>query len=462
MSVVRATVPRRGAAVVAPPVLATTVVRGIVDELLGDRTRGRTRADLTLVVNLCATELARALAGEAPVSADALAQIETVAARWAQLDRPVEPLQHAVHAGAGTAFRHLAPALTWSSVRTVRANGLVLIDIIRTMSTAVSRGYVREIRALAAEQRAVVQTLTARLIAGNATRADTPDDLDLADSYRVLAVALGPHPDEHDRRLDARVVARRKLRRVQAELAATGHAGVLAQLSVDGGTLLLPLPGRTGGLPDPGNHAPEPNDRATDPPGTADPIRDTAHRIHGMADRVPGTADRAPGTAGETDTLVARLERAAGAPITVAAVDTDRDDIPHAVEFAHELLDLAVRLDRGPGLYRFEDLACEYQLGRPGTANEKIRSVLAPLQTEPELERMLWEFLAAGGRAATAQRLGVPVGVLRRRLARVTELTGLDPSRATDLWYLRSSMIARAIHRSGPGDDPDSPLGQAV
>ncbi|WP_155982063.1 helix-turn-helix domain-containing protein [Nocardia sp. BMG111209] len=411
MSVSRATGRGRNrtGAVTTPPLLAAPVVRGLVAEILGDRAGGRARADLTLLVNICAGELGQVLRAQTPVSGSALARIETVAARWAQLDLPVEPLQHAVHAGIGTAFQQLAPTLPWSTVRTARGNGIALIDIIRTMSTAVSRGYVREIRALAAEQRAVVQTVTARLLAGNVAGASASGDIEIADTYRVLAVALGPHPDEHDRRLDARVVARRKLRRVQAELAIACGPGVLTQLSVDGGTLLLP-----------------------------------------------------PAATGDPDDLVARLARAAAGPVTVAMADADRDRIPPAVELAHELLDLAVRLGRGPGLYRFEDLACEYQLGRPGTANEKIRSVLAPLQTEPELEHMLGEFLAAGGRAATAQRLGVPVGVLRRRLARITELTGLDPSRATDLWYLRSSMIARAIHRSVHGDDPDSQLDRAV
>ncbi|MQY29811.1 helix-turn-helix domain-containing protein [Nocardia aurantia] len=410
MSVSRATGPGRARATAAtPPLLAATVVRELVGEIVGDRIGGRARADLTLLVNICAGELGRVLCARAPVSAAALARIENVAARWAQLDLPVDLLQRAVHAGIGTAFQQLAPTLAWSTVRTVRGNGLVLIDIVRTMSTAVSRGYVREIRALAGEQRAVVQTVTARLLAGNVAGASTSGDIEIADGYRVLAVALGQHPDEQDHRLDARVVARRKLRRVQADLATAGP-GVLTQLSVDGGTLLLPL----------------------------------------------------DETTGDPDDLVARLTRAAAAPVTVAMADADRDRIPQAVELAHELLDLAVRLGRGAGLYRFEDLACEYQLGRPGTANEKIRSVLAPLQTEPELERMLGEFLAAGGRVATAQRLGVPVGVLRRRLARITELTGLDPARATDLWYLRSSVIARAIHRTAHGGGAAQVLGSGA
>ena len=75
-----------------------------------------------------------------------------------------------------------------------------------------------------------------------------------------------------------------------------------------------------------------------------------------------------------------RLAHVAGAPVRATFIEAEQPAIPKAADLAHELLDLAVHLGRGPGLHRFRDLACEYQLSRPGRANLRIRSVLDPLR----------------------------------------------------------------------------------
>lgn len=80
-----------------------------------------------------------------------------------------------------------------------------------------------------------------------------------------------------------------------------------------------------------------------------------------------------------------------------AMVPAATDEIPAAAERAHELLDMVERLDCPPGLYRFADLALEYQLTRP-----------------------------------------------------VAHLTGLDPTQGSGLWQLRSAMIARSCHTRPP------------
>nr|WP_246461999.1 helix-turn-helix domain-containing protein [Nocardia transvalensis] len=245
------------------------------------------------------------------------------------------------------------------------------------------------------ERRVASQTLVSALLTGRVDPATARrNGVDLADTYVVLAVALGEHPDEQDARVDGSVVARRKLRRVQAELAREPGERALSLLSVDGGTVL-----------------------------------------------VPTTGDEGDGT---LDALIDRLGEAASAPVTAAFVAAPRDRIPRAADRAHQLLDLALRLGRGPGLHRFQELACEYQLVQPGPANRHLRSLLDPLQNEPELLDTVDAYFAAQcKRESAARRLGISVSAVRRRLERITALTGLNPDTPTDLWYLRASVVTR-------------------
>ncbi|WP_280389460.1 helix-turn-helix domain-containing protein, partial [Nocardia wallacei] len=166
-------------------------------------------------------------------------------------------------------------------------------------------------------------------------------------------------------------------------------------------------------------------------------------RVSGGTALAPGGADAAAADE-RLAALVDRLAQAADAPVTAAFVAAPNDRIPRAADRAHQLLDLALRLDRGPGLYRFRDLACEYQLVQPGPANRHLRSLLDPLQDEPELVDTVDAFFAAQcKRESAARRLGISVSAVRRRLDRIAALTGLDPDAPTDLWYLRASFVAR-------------------
>ncbi|WP_280267099.1 PucR family transcriptional regulator [Nocardia wallacei] len=361
------------------------------------------RSDLLAVVACCMESVVAAARTGAPVPERAAARMAGIAARWAERQLPIAMLQHAVHAGAEAVVEPVVAAGR-RTVAGLPAAGLVLIESLRTLSTAIARGYTGEVRAMTRADRVESHTLVSALLAG---RADSVmvrrNGIELAATYLVVAVALGPHPDEHDPRLDAGVVARRKLRRVQAELACEGGARVLSMLSVDGGTLLIPV-------------------------------------------RAAGDeADAA------LDDLIDRIGRAAAAPMTAAVVSAARDDVPRAAERAHELLDLALRLGRGTGLHRFRELACEYQLVQPGPGNRQLRALLDPLRDEPELLDTVEAYFAAQcKRESAARRLGISVGALRRRLDRIATLTGLRPDAPADQWYLRASYIARIV-------DPRSP-----
>ena len=388
-------------------------VRRILDGLdtaaLAGRYGPRARTDLAQVVRACFESLVQAIHSGAAPPEHPVRRTAAIAARWAELDLPMELLQRAVYASALAALDVLgrdAAVAMWPAAtgRPAAGTGTVLIEALGALSAAVARGYVRGVRALAIDAQGAAMTWASGLLAGHADPAGARRrGIEPSDSYLVVALVLAPHPQESDPRLDARVVACRKLRRVQAELALGRAPRAVSLLSVDGGTILIPGP------------------------------RDDEHRL---------------------DTLVARLARAAGAAVTATVVPSARESVPRAADLAHELLDLAVRLRRVPGLYRFRDLAGEYQLARPGRAHEHIAAVLDPLRAEPELLDTLRAFLTAHDtREAMARGLGVSVGAARRRLARIRTLTGLDPESATGAWQLRAGLIARGLidgsHASG-------------
>ncbi|MFE9324387.1 PucR family transcriptional regulator [Nocardia sp. NPDC052278] len=382
-----------------------------LESVPGEGLDGAVQSDLIAVARCGLEGLTTAIRTGRPVSGRTVARLEAIAARMADRELPISLIQHVMHAGIKAGFELVASDRPRSVRQGFCTDGARLIQATQALSTAILRGYVGEVRAMTGDRRVAAQTLVSALLAGKADLAMAQRcGTELSPSYFVVAVALGAHPDENDRRLDSRVVARRKLRRVQAELATLRACQVLSILSVDGGTILIPT----------------------------EFAADVEERL---------------------DDLVARLTRAAAAPITATFTAAPRGRISHAADRVHKLLDLALRLDRGPGLHRFEDLAHEYQLIQPGPGYQHLRAILEPLRAEPGLLDTLRTYFAAQGkRAPTARTLGVSTSAVRRRLIRIAELTGLDPENATDAWYLRSSLVACTF-----ADFPSSqPLGTAL
>ncbi|MGK8505620.1 PucR family transcriptional regulator [Nocardia asiatica] len=284
----------------------------------------------------------------------------------------------------------------------IATGAATIVELSNLLSATVGKAYVREYKAIAAEHHTAVHTLTSALLGGHATSAMAREcGIPLAEEYFVLALAVPAHPDESHPRLDRQVVARRKLRRLQAALAVLFDDRALSLLSVDGGTVLIPC-----------------------------------------------TGPAAPGL----DEVVERLSAAAQVPVTATVVSASPDDVSAAAGQAHELLDTVQQLGRGPGLYRFPELALHYQLTRPGVGRDRLRTHLAPLLGHPELLETLRTHLDTGmHRLRTARRLHVHPNTVDYRLRRIAQLTGLDPADGRGLWYLRSALIASAA-----GDIPSA------
>ncbi|GAB2567856.1 PucR family transcriptional regulator [Nocardia heshunensis] len=369
--------------------------------LPGDALRG----DVTMITRTC-LELASSMLDGRDIP-EKTKRLENAAAGWAREGIPIDTIHHAIHEGFKLGLDLVMTRATGNFTRKDATHGWtatdydnivdgakLVVELLDRMTTAVSVSYVRELRAVVSEHHTAVHTLTSALLGGHSTSTMAREcGIEIADSYRVLAVAIPPHPDEHSPVVDGQVVARRKLRRIQAELASRYPRQALSLLSVDGGTILIP----------------------------ADALHDD-----------------------ELDALVAHLARAAQVPITATVTQAAPQQIPGATDQVHELLDMVLRLELEDRLYRFDDLSLEFQLTRPGPGRDHLDTLLDPLDESPELLQTLQLHISNNlNRQRTARILHVHTNTIDYRLKRITQLTGFDPCQTTGLWYLRSALVAR-------------------
>ncbi|WP_328395460.1 PucR family transcriptional regulator [Nocardia sp. NBC_00416] len=326
-------------------------------------------------------------------------RLENAAAGWAREGVPIDTIHHAVHEGFRLGLDLVVSNATVTDYSALVDGAKLVVEMLDKMTVCISMAYVRELRSVVSEHHTAVHTLTSALLGGHSTSTMAREcGIEIAHAYTVLAVAIPAHPDESVPALDGKVVARRKLRRVQAELATRCEDSALSLLSVDGGTVLLP------------------------------------------ADILDGE---------ELDELIAQVSRAAQVPISAAVVQAPTADVPSAADQAHELLDMVQRLDCVPGLYRFDDMALEYQLTRPGPGREYLGSLLDPLDDHPELLETLQRHISNNlNRQRTARLMHIHTNTIDYRLKRVAQLTGFDPTQPSGLWYLRSALVARS-YRAG-------------
>ncbi|MGW0057211.1 MULTISPECIES: CdaR family transcriptional regulator [Nocardia] len=333
--------------------------------------------------------------GSAPATADPATFLQVAAARWARADLPVEKVLHAMHVAFAEALEVVVPRSGEPSGARVIAWTTAAVELSDLCTGAISRAYVRELKAASGDHHTAVHTLTSALLAGHASSKVAREcGIPIADEYYVLAVRVAPHPDENRPGLDRHVVAGRKLRRIQSALTRQFQDRALAMLSVDGGTVLLP------------------SGVCTEP--------ELARAVEVVADY-------------------------AAAPVTAVVTRCATEAIPAAARRTHELLDTTESLGIGSGLHKFDDLALQYQLTRPGIGRRILENRIAPLDDHPELLRTLHVFFQTDmNRRRTARQLNIHPNTIDYRLRRIGQLTGFDPSRSQGLWYLRSALIARA------------------
>lgn len=216
---------------------------------------------------------------------------------------------------------------------------------------------------------------------------------------------------------------RRTLARALIDGAPPTDRTALEALGLDGPATVLALR-----LPPPG-----------DPTPTPVAVRRLQRRLQTALDRTFGAPvltrlDAAGGHAIVTgapepeDGLAALLGRACDGPVRCAAARAERPEgIPYAARTASEVIRIAQASGRPPGLHRLDDVLLEYHLSRRDESSGMIAALLDPIDGRPELTETLRTHLETRqDRRGTAQALGLHPNTVDNRLARITELTGID------------------------------------
>ncbi|WP_181722170.1 PucR family transcriptional regulator [Nocardia gipuzkoensis] len=358
------------------------------------------RGDVTRLTRSCLELAAEMFDRRTVPDEQQLGPVRAAAARWAREGVPLSTILRAYHEGLRMAFGLVTARAEADDVDEVLVAADLLLELLEAITAAVSDAYVDEQHLVAKEHQTATQTLASALLSGRGSSAlARQTGIPIAESYQVVALSVPEHPDECDPRVDGHVAARRKLRRLQSELATVFASRALALLSAKGGTLLIPL-GEEG---------------------------DTAL----------------------TDTTLGLLAEAAEVPLTATVVPTDTEQIPESADQAHELLNLVRVGARPPGLYQMSDLAVEYQLTRSGPATRRIATILDPLDAHPELSDTMRAYLGNDmNRQLTARQLYVHPNTVDYRLRRIAQLTSIDLATSAGISQAAIALLARDLDRS--------------
>lgn len=359
------------------------------------------------LTQLCEEAIAVAVGAPTRTTVIDLSQICHTTQSLARRGCSVVAINRAIRIAFDTATEHLAQRSAHASANDIATDVRRLVDIHEAVAGSVSSAIVDAIHGSASndvrDHPDGRKTRSPRAIFAS-NRGSAPD-LELpaspTASHVVLAIAIPPHLDEQDPAQDRKLAGQRKLQRVQSALRERLATAARVTLSPRGGTIVLPV-----------------------------------------------------GAAAEDslDDLVSQLSWAAEVPVTAIALTGSHAWIRRLSNLAHELLNVAQGLRFDGGVYRFADLALEYQLTRPTQAYDALARALDPLDGHPELLHTLTLHIHTNmSRRVTARLLNLHRNTIDYRLHRIEELTGYDPATASGMWYLSCAMVVRAYRKTADG-----------
>ncbi|KOX25695.1 MULTISPECIES: PucR family transcriptional regulator [unclassified Streptomyces] len=287
---------------------------------------------------------------------------------------------HTLLRSHSTAVHVLWQALRDEAVAGEEAALLELVDLLlrghEAVIGAVAETYLDEQAALFAERREHHRSLVRGLLDGSLPPARAFEELGLEGPALVVHLHV---PRERDPAASA-VADRRRVRRVQTVLDRALGSGAVSLLDVDGGHVIAP--------------------RRTD---DTDGVR-------------------------ACEELAVRLRQVCGHDVRLAAVTAaTAQDVPAAARTATDIVRVARACGRPAGPHRMDDVLLEYHLSRHDESSDRIAALLDPVGDRPELVETLRVHLEHRlDRRGTAHRLGLHPNTVDNRLARITELTGLD------------------------------------
>ncbi|GAA5049552.1 PucR family transcriptional regulator [Nocardia callitridis] len=359
------------------------------------------RGDVTKLTRSCLALAAQMFDRRAVPDDTQLDEVREAATQWSREGVPLSTILRAYHEGLRIAFGLVTGHAGSTDVDELLVAADLMMELVEVITATVADSYVEEQHLVAKEHQTAAQTLASALLSGRGSSALARQaGMPIAESYQVVALAIPEHPDERDPKVDGNVAARRKLRRLQSELATVFATRALALLSTKGGTLLIPL--------------------GADPAATA-----------------------------MTQATLDLLAKAAEVPLTATMVPSGIDEVPDAADQAHELLNLVRVGDRAPGLYQMTDLAVEYQLTRGGPATRRIATILDPLEAHAELFETMRAYLGTDmNRRLTARQLFVHPNTVDYRLRRISQLTAIDLTTSAGISQAAIALLAHDLNRN--------------
>ncbi|MFP3963449.1 helix-turn-helix domain-containing protein [Actinomadura fulvescens] len=328
------------------------------------------------------------LSEDRALNATELAVITDWSARRAADGLPLDAALAAYMVGTTACWDLLTADATPEEMRRYGAHTL---RYLASVIPAVALAHLHEQQQIEGQRRDQRSRLVLALLVGEpASELAAQCGVRLAPAYLVLLLHLGPGPGD----------SRQTVRHVQTALDAHQRTDVLATLTAEGGTVLLPA--------DSDGHA---------------------------MDALPD--------------LVTQVAAATARPVTASvSAAPDHAGIPAALAEAKQVADLVARLNRPPGLYRLEDVLLEYQLARPGRALTGLAAKLDPLDSRPDLLATVESFVRHGhNRSHASAELRVHRNTLDYRLTKVAKMTGIDLTRPEGLRLLDAAVTARALAR---------------
>jgi hypothetical protein len=376
--------------------VSTRVARRL-PELLHEVAAERSVADAAPIAELTVRTLVAGLdEGRLPTD-DELADLREASVRRAQDGATLDAVIAGCHVGARITLGALADEADADGAPLLRSAGGALLRLLEHVTSAVAAAYLDEQQAIRTEERDARRALATALVAGDPVDAPAARlGVTVAPAYVAVALSVPPALTEGD----AAVVARERLRSMQDRLEQFAGSDVLGLLDPTGGTALIPA---------------------------------TPDRVGEILDSLPRLLDDIGAAIG--------TEAIAGAAACVGVVSVSR-----AARQARDVLGIARRLERPPGVYQLDDVLLEYQLTRDSDARPLLAGLLDPLEANPDLLHTLeCYFERELDRRSTATALHVHPNTLDYRLRRISQLTGLDPGKQTGQQLLAAALTARRL-----------------
>ncbi|MGW3482463.1 PucR family transcriptional regulator [Rhodococcus indonesiensis] len=408
--------PRVGGRTAADSVLAERDLRRSVIKAFAETNpvhrAGRSASaapDIEWIVELNLRLIARTLAtGEHAPSDRDLDTLAASAARRADDGATLESIIAAYIRGFGEVWQRLARAAGPADLGDLSvATGLLFTQLDLVLGV-VATGYANERARMSVHEQDARFALFQAMISGTDVEAAARRaGIGIAATYLVLSIAGGQPVDDD---ASEAVSARRRVHRLERVIDGLGSGSTIAVLGEAGGTALVPWDG---------THT----DDSVDLSG-----------------------------------LGVDLSSAWGGPVVAGAEFAPVHQVHEALAVAEELVRIARRTRRAPGLYRLSDLMVEYQLSRPSLAHSRLASTLDPILDNSELMATLGDFVDSGfDRRATAAARHIHPNTVDYRIGRISTLCGVDLATAGGRQLIAAALIVRTLAEPGPDGRRDPP-----